>query len=491
MKIKLKQLLKGIPFLEIKGSKEVEVTGLCNNSKLAVPGSLFFAKKGGKQHGNSFIPEVKEAGCVAVATDMFDPFLKDIVQIIHPDIVALEPVIAERFYDYPSKKLLTVGITGTNGKTTTSYLIKHLLDAVDLPAGLIGTIEWIVKDAVFPSALTTPDVITNQKLLHEMDSVGCKSVVMEVSSHALDQKRVEGIDFDVAIFTNLTEDHLDYHNTMGEYGEAKAKLFASLKKTKGSKKPYPKIAIVNQDSMWHKEMIENLNVSLLTYGLSKEANVRAEQIRLYPNGSECQICFQDEVLPFKTALIGKFNIYNCLAVTAAAIGIGLDLSKVLSILSSFKAVPGRLERVDNEFGKNVFVDYAHTEDALKNVLETLKEITEGRLLCVFGCGGNRDKQKRPKMGAVVEKLADLVFVTSDNPRGEPAEDIVEEILLGIQDKKKICVEVDRRRAIEKAVSQMKVDDVLLIAGKGHEDYQIFSNHTIHFDDRIVAKEYCR
>jgi UDP-N-acetylmuramoyl-L-alanyl-D-glutamate--2,6-diaminopimelate ligase len=491
MKVKLKQLIKGIPFLEVKGSKEVEITGLCNNSKLAVPGSLFFAKKGEKYHGNSFIPEVKAAGCAAVATDMFDPFLKDIVQIIHPDIRALEPLIAERFYGYPSKKLLCVGITGTNGKTTTSYLIKHLFDALDLPAGLIGTIEWIIKNTVLPSRLTTPDIITNQKLLNEMVSVGCKSVVMEVSSHALDQKRVAGIDFDIAIFTNLTEDHLDYHSSMEEYASAKAKLFASLSKNKEPGKSYPKFAIINQDCMWYKEMIENLTVSLLTYGISSDADVRAQNIQLHPHGSECQICYKDQVIPFRTSLIGKFNISNSLAVAATAIALGIDLSKALSILSSFKAVPGRLEKVENKLNKNIFVDYAHTEDALRNVLETLKELTKGRLLCVFGCGGNRDKQKRPKMGAVVEKLADVLFVTSDNPRGESPESIVEDILMGIQDKKKVCVEVDRRHAIEKAISQMKKDDVLLIAGKGHEDYQIFSNHTIHFDDRIVAKEYCR
>ncbi len=491
MRIKLKQLLKGIPLIEVKGSKEVEVVGLCNNSKLAAPGFLFFAKKGTKQHGNSFISEVREAGVVAIATDLFDPFLKNIVQIIHPDIVSLEALLAARFYDYPSRKLLTVGITGTNGKTTSSYLIKYLFDAMELPAGLIGTIEWIIKDTIFPSSLTTPDVITNQKLLYEMNAVGCKSIVMEVSSHALDQKRVSAIDFDLAIFTNLTEDHLDYHHTMEEYGRTKAKLFTSLGKEGKFGKPYPKIAILNYDSIWSKEMIKNLTVPLITYGLFEGADVRAGQIHLYPNGSECLISFQDQLLPFKTSLIGKFNIYNCLAVTAAALGLGWDLAKVLSILSSFKSVPGRLERVDNEKGKNVFVDYAHTEDALKNVLESLKEIAKGRILCVFGCGGNRDKQKRPKMGAVVEKLADLVFITSDNPRGEPAETIIEEILSGIQDTKKVCVEIDRRKAIEKAVGLLKADDVLLIAGKGHENYQIFSHHTIHFDDRIIAKEYCR
>jgi UDP-N-acetylmuramoyl-L-alanyl-D-glutamate--2,6-diaminopimelate ligase len=490
--MKLKHLIKGIPSLELKGShKDVEITGLCNNSKLAAPGFLFFAKKGTKQHGNTFIMEVKAAGAAAVATDLFDPFLEGMVQIIHPDSVALEALLAERFYDYPSRKLFSVGITGTNGKTTSAYLIKHLLDSMGMSTGLIGTIEWIIKENVFPSSLTTPDTITNQKLLHEMVSAGCQSVVMEVSSHALDQKRVSGIDFDVALFTNLTQDHLDYHLTMEEYAKAKAKLFSSLGKKTDFKKPYPKIAIVNQDDPWAQEMIKDISVRPISYGLLEKADVRAEEIRLSANGSDCVICFKNKRIPFKSSLIGKFNIYNVLGVTAMAAAMGWDLEQVLSILSTFKTVPGRLERVENEEGRSIFVDYAHTEDALKNVLETLKQLSSARVLCVFGCGGNRDKQKRPKMGATAEQLADVIFITSDNPRGEDPEAIIQEILAGIQNKEKTFVEVDRKKAIELAISQMQKDDILLIAGKGHENYQVFSHHTIHFDDRIIAKGYGR
>ncbi len=490
--MKLKQLIKGIPALELKGShKDVEITGLCNNSKLGAPGFLFFAKKGTKQHGNAFISEVKAAGAVAVATDLFDPFLEGMIQIIHPNVVALEATLAERFYEYPSRKLFSIGITGTNGKTTSAYLIKHLLDSMEISTGLIGTIEWIIKENVFPSSLTTPDTITNQKLLHEMVAAKCQGVVMEVSSHALDQKRVAGIDFDVALFTNLTQDHLDYHLTMEEYAQAKAKLFSSLGARSDFKKPYPKIAVVNQDDPWSKEMIKDLTASLITYGLSESADVRAEEIELLPTGSEFFIRFKNKRIPFKSPLIGKFNIYNILGVVSIAAGMGWDLSQTLSILKSFKMVPGRLERVENEEGRNIFVDYAHTEDALKNVLETVKEISTAKVLCVFGCGGNRDKQKRPKMGATAEQLADAVFITSDNPRGEDPATIIQEILAGIQDKEKVFVEIDRKKAIELAISQMQKDDILLIAGKGHENYQVFSHHTIHFDDRIIAKEYGR
>lgn len=490
MRVKLKQLIKGIPSIEIKGSKDVDILGLCNNSKLAAPGFLFFAKKGLTSSGNNFIAEAALSGCVAVATDLFDPFLKNVVQIIHPDVAALESILSERFYSYPSRKLMMVGITGTNGKTTCSYLIKHLFDSMDLPAGLIGTIEWIVKDNVFPSNVTTPDIITNQKLLHEMSVVGCQSAVMEVSSHALSQGRVSSIDFDIAIFTNLTQDHLDYHRSMQEYAQSKSILFSSLGKKGFSGKTCPKAAIINQDSPWAQEITKDLSVRQISYGLSETAEVRADKIQLYPDGMEFLVSYKEKTHLFRSSLIGKFNVYNILATIATAMSLEWDFFEVLTVLSSFKAVPGRLERVDNPQGKNIFVDYAHTEDALKNVLETLKEIASGRLFCVFGCGGNRDRLKRPKMGLVAEQYADLVFVTSDNPRGELAESIIEEILTGIKHREKISIEVDRRKAIEKAVRLLNPDDVLLIAGKGHENYQVFSNHTIHFDDRMVAQESC-
>ncbi len=489
--MKLKQLLKDIPFIEVRGSKEIDVLGLSCNSKLVAPGFLFFAKKGSKQNGNQFIQEAILAGAVGIVTDLFDPFLKNVVQVLCKDVSSLEAVLSDRFYRSPSRKLLTVGITGTNGKTTCSYLVKHLFNRMGLETGLIGTIEWAFKDSVFPSNLTTPDVITCQKLLHEMVVAGCQSVVMEVSSHALSQGRVDPIDFDLAIFTNLTQDHLDYHSTMQEYAEAKAKLFTSLGKKGPSDKKFRKRAIVNQDSPWTKTVIKELCTDCISYGLGSDADLYAQKIKLCPDGMEFEVCYQGERAFLRSSLIGKFNVYNLLAAAAAGLSLDWKLSDIVAVLSSFKAVPGRLERVENAQEKNIFVDYAHTEDALQNALMTLREIGKGKLICVFGCGGNRDRLKRPKMGHVAEEHADLVFVTSDNPRGERPEEIIREILLGIQDQKHIVVEVDRKKAIQKAVEILGKDDILLIAGKGHENYQIFSHHTIHFDDRIVAKEYCR
>ncbi|MES2200031.1 MAG: UDP-N-acetylmuramoyl-L-alanyl-D-glutamate--2,6-diaminopimelate ligase [Chlamydiota bacterium] len=489
--MKLKKLLQNIPSLTVKGFKDIEITGLCNNSKQAAPGYLFFAKKGLVHNGNQYITDALSAGIVALATDLYNPFLENVVQLIHPNVPLLESILAEKFYDAPSKKILTIGITGTNGKTTTSYLIKHLLDHLQMPSGLIGTIEWIVKNNIFPSTQTTPDILTNQKLLHEMLLAGCKSAVMEVSSHGLDQGRVQTIDFDIAIFTNLTQDHLDYHGTMESYALAKSKLFTSLNPEKGKEKNYPKKVLINIDSPFAKTMLQNVRVPILTYGLSEEADVRAEEIHLSITGSSCMICYKECKTPFHTPLIGKFNLYNCLAAIGTGLSLGYDLVKVLTILSSFAAVPGRMERIENVSKKHIFVDYAHTEDALKNVLESLREVTKGKVICVFGCGGNRDRLKRPKMGAVAEKFSDKLVITSDNPRSEPPELVIQEILAGVQNKEKVMVEPDRKKAIGLAIFELDVHDVLLIAGKGHENYQIFAHYAIHFDDRIVAKEYCR
>ncbi len=481
--MKLKKLLLDIPSIEVRGSKEVEIKGLCNNSKIAAPGDLFFAKKGFTQSGAEFAKEAILSGAVAIVTDFYDPFLQNVVQVICSDVSFLESLLAKRFYQDPSKDLFLVGITGTNGKTTCSYLIKYLLDSLEMPCGLIGTIEWIIKNKVYPSRYTTPDILTNQKLLHEMVASGCLASVMEVSSHGLDQGRVSGLAFSAAVFTNLTQDHLDYHKTMEEYGKAKARLFSSLSKTK--------VAIVNADSFWTSTMIKECSCSILTYGFSKEADLRAEELTLSAQGSRCFICYKEERVPFFSSLVGKFNMYNLLAAIAVGISLGKELQKILSILSSFIAVQGRLERVENSSSKNIFVDYAHTEDALQNTLSTLRELSKGKLICVFGCGGNRDKEKRPKMGAVAVELADEVFVTSDNPRGEVPETIIAEILAGIPTLDKVRVEVDRKIAIEKAIEVLGPQDILLIAGKGHENTQIFIDHAIHFDDRIVAKAYCK
>lgn len=487
-RIKIKKLLRNIPVQAIKGSKDVDITGLSSNSKMVAPGNLFIAKKGLTTDGAKFIPDAIAAGASAILTDLYDPFFPDVVQIIHPDVAAIEAAIAKEYYGHPSNRLFLVGITGTNGKTTTSYLVRHLFEKLGERCGLIGSIEWVAGQHVYPSGRTTPDVLQNYKLFHEMLNMGCQDCVMEVSSHALEQGRVQSIEFDVAVFTNLTQDHLDYHQTMKAYALAKAKLFSSL--NNHGEKPYPKTAVVNIDSSFASQMLAHCTSEVLTYGIEQPADLTASEIQLSASGIEFTVNFCDQSRRFASPLIGRFNVYNLLAAIGVGIARGHELEEILLCLSSFRKVPGRLERVPNEKGLNIFVDYAHTDDALCNVLNTLQEIKQGRLITVFGCGGNRDQSKRPKMGATAEKLSDLAIITSDNPRKEDPDEIIRNILAGLKSPANALVVVNRKEAIYRAIQMARPQDVILIAGKGHETYQEVSNQTIDFDDRIVAQSAC-
>lgn len=485
--MKLKKILKDIPLKDVKGSKEIEITGLCANSKLVAPGNLFVAKKGRVEDGTQYIHEAVDAGAVAVLTDILDPSLKKVTQIIHPHVVDIEGQLAAHYYQFPSRQLFTVGITGTNGKTTTSFLVKHLLDQLDMPCGLIGTIEYIIGKNRYQATRTTPDVISNHKMLREMLTQGCKAAVMEVTSHALDQGRTKNIEFDAAIFTNLTLDHLDYHHTMENYCHAKQKLFKELESKKASSN-FP-IAIMNADSPWTEKMLVDCKAHILTYGLDIKARVRAKNIEFSSQGTRFKICYQGEQIDCESPLVGRFNIYNYLAAVCVGIARQEPLEKIVGILSSFSGIPGRMQRVNNDLHLNIFVDFAHTDDALSNVLECLQEFKKGRIITVFGCGGDRDASKRPKMAKAAEELSDFSIVTSDNPRSENPESICQQITQGFR-KNHWKVEVDRRKAIRLAIEMAHPEDIILIAGKGHEAYQIFAHKTIEFDDRKVAAQIC-
>jgi UDP-N-acetylmuramoyl-L-alanyl-D-glutamate--2,6-diaminopimelate ligase len=485
--MKLKKLLLNFPHLQVKGPKDVLITGISSNSKCVVPGNLFIAKKGLTHNATHFVPEAIAAGAVAIVTDFYDPLISEIAQIVHSHPADIEADLAAAFYQYPNIKLFTVGITGTNGKTTTSYLIKHLLDSLNEPCGLIGTVEWILGSHVMPSTHTTPDVLTNQKLFHEMCAHGLKAVAMEVSSHALVQERVRGIEFDVAVFTNLTHDHLDYHKTMEHYADAKAQLFASLGKS-SPKKHFPKIVVINSDSTASVRMMRDCTVPAITYGVDRTADLMARDIHLTNTGIQCTLTYKGEIASLHTVLIGRFNLYNCLAAAGVGLARGFSLQQIAKSLSAFRSVRGRLERVENPYNRHVYVDYAHTDDALENVLKTLREITKGKLITVFGCGGNRDPTKRCKMAAVAERLSDETVVTSDNPRNEDPEAILKEILSGFSTHFRPHVFLDRKDAISYALRLAHPEDIVLIAGKGHEMYQIFAHKTIDFDDRKVALE---
>jgi UDP-N-acetylmuramoyl-L-alanyl-D-glutamate--2,6-diaminopimelate ligase len=476
MIMKLRQLVRGVE-CEVEGSREVVITGICSDSKRVAPGNLFVARKGKKFDGRVFIPDAIASGAVAVLSDRFDPFLKGVTQIVHPDLFVIEPILARRFYPV-GEEFVPIGVTGTNGKTTTTYLIHHIMESVGMAWGMMGTIECCFAGKRFPSTHTTADLFTCSRFLHEMEQSGCRGVAMEVASHALDQGRVRGIDFQIGIFTNLTQDHLDYHQTMENYGKTKAQLFSSLKASG--------CAVVNGDDPWAKKMVEGCPADVVTYGLGEGVDLRAEKVELRSNGTD----FVVRGTLFHSPLIGKFNVYNVLAAIGAALRMGIPSERIAAALQTFPGVRGRLERVENRKGISIVVDYAHTDDALRNVLSTLRGITTGKLIVVSGAGGDKDKGKRPKMGAVMEQLADLAIITSDNPRSEDPQTISNEILGGFKKPEEALVVLDRGDAIARAVDLAVRGDVILIAGKGHETTQVFAHKTIHFDDREAALAAC-
>jgi len=474
--VKLKALLRGLEVV-VKGSKEGEITGISADSKTVSPGNLFIAKS------PQYIPEALNGGASAIVTDFYDPFIH-VPQLIVEKPSRWESILASRYYSYPSRELLTVGITGTKGKTTTSYLIWHLLNSLGKKSGLIGTVETIVGEERKASTLTTHFPIYNQKLLREMVTKGCTAVSLEISSHGLEQNRVGEIEFDLALFTNLYPDHLDYHKTVEEYAAAKQKLFQQLDKSKKKSKR----AFFNADNPWTHFMKEGLQTPHWTFGIEQAADVQASDLRFEASRTTFLVTFQGVTHRFSIPLMGRFNVYNALGAIGIGLHLGASLLQISDSLNQFTAVPGRLEPVVNGKGIAVFVDYAHTGEALDNVLGTLREAAPRRILCVFGCGGDRDPLRRSGMAKAAERWADLAIVTSDNPRSESPQAIIEEILRNFSTPAKAIVEPDRVSAIHRAITLAQPGDLVLIAGKGHEKIQIFAHQTIPFDDVLVAKE---
>lgn len=479
--MKLRKLFKVVPSVKFKSAKDPEITGISSNSKLVAPGNLFIAKKGFSDDGNHYIREATRAGASAILTDLFDPSLKEVIQVIHPNPKAIEGDLAANFYHNPSDALFMVGITGTNGKTTTSFLVKYLLDHLNgAETGLIGTIEYIVGQQRYQAIRTTPDVLTNQKMLKEMCHQGCKSAVMEVTSHALDQGRVNNLRFDVAIFTNLSLDHLDYHKTMDAYAAAKNRLFSELN---------PSYAVANADSPWLEKILNGYKGKIVTYGIENASDLRALKLKLTSQGTTFTLLHQGKSFNVEIPLVGRFNVYNCLAAIGACLPLQ-PIEKIISLLTQAPSVPGRLEPVPNPLNLKIYVDFAHTDDALQNVLVSLSEFKTGKLITVFGCGGDRDRSKRALMAMSAEKYSDHCIITSDNPRTENPEEICKEIATGFKNR---CyeIELDRKKAIAKAIEMASPNDIILIAGKGHETSQVFAYKTIEFNDRKVAEELCK
>jgi UDP-N-acetylmuramoyl-L-alanyl-D-glutamate--2,6-diaminopimelate ligase len=482
--MRLKNLLKSLPSIDVRGSKEIEISSITANSHLVVPGSLFIAKRGSVFDGNQFVPEAIASGAVCVLSDLYDPSLQ-ITQLVATDVRSVEAHLAAAFWQWPSKELMMVGVTGTSGKTTTTYILRHLFSHVGISSGLIGTVAYIAGDRQCEAPNTTPDVVTTHRLLREIARSGSAACVMEVSSHALEQGRVAEVGFDTAIFTNLSHEHLDYHVTMEAYAHAKNRLFRSL----GEDGKTDAIAVANAQDPWMKAVLEGTKAKVVTYAIDAPADVQATNLRFTATSTTFMLSYEGSSLEVCLPLAGRYNVANALAAASAFLARGYSLEQMAKGLATVQAPPGRLERVANEAGLTVYVDYAHKVDALRKVLETLREGTPGRLITVFGCGGDRDRAKRPLMAKASEELSDITIVTSDNPRSEDPHAIIQEICGGFA-KKGHHVIADRREAIDKAVRLANTNDVVLIAGKGHEKYQIFAHGTVPFDDCQVVSECC-
>ncbi len=471
----------------IRGELDRHISGIAMDSRRVVPGNLFFALPGLRSDGTRYIDEAIGRGAVAVVTrrlPLTAPTKVTFIQADDPrDLLAR---VAQRYFKFPDRDLRMVGVTGTNGKTTVTHLIKHFLEDGE-KAGLLGTIAYDLGVRTVPSFKTTPESLDIFGMIAQMRDSGCRSAVMEVSSHGIDQKRVHGMQFGVAVFTNLTRDHLDYHHTMDEYFEVKARFFT------GGVGRTPEIAVINLDDPYGVRLAarvagEHPTVRVVTYGEAPEAMVRAEEVSLGFKTSGFRLVWPEGALQVESPLIGRYNVSNLLAAFAAGWAMGRTPAAMAARLASFHGVAGRMERIEMGQPFNVLVDYAHTDDALRNALGMLRAITPGRLLVVFGCGGNRDRTKRPLMVRAVQEVADYAFATADNPRSEGLQKIFEDMRQGVTDDSRITWVDDRRRAISLALDIALPGDCLLIAGKGHESYQEFGDTVIPFDDRQVVRE---
>ncbi|MGE5659962.1 MAG: UDP-N-acetylmuramoyl-L-alanyl-D-glutamate--2,6-diaminopimelate ligase [Actinomycetota bacterium] len=488
--MKLKELLATVPNVSLSTphpALDAEVKGLTTNSHACQSGDLFIGMPGTRVDGGDFWPAAIASGAVAA---LVTPQAAQKTQTHDACIIPADDMtqacaqVAAAFYGYPTQKLKLVGVTGTNGKTTTTHLIEFLLSKTDWPTMLLGTLYTRWPGYLETAVHTTPFAVELQKQFAQAVNAGCKYGVMEVSSHALAQRRVLGCSFEVSVFTNLTQDHLDFHRDMEDYFEAKALLF-SPHYLKGR-------AIINADDPYGQRLIATLNSEQVwSYSTqNSQADLWADQLEYQPNGVKGVLHTPKGETAFYLPLVGQYNLSNLLAAVGAALQLGLELSTLAEKLPEFPGVPGRVERVQisAEQDISVIVDYAHTPDSLENLLKASRPFIPGRMICVFGCGGDRDRTKRPKMGKIVAELANVTVVTSDNPRTEDPERILQDILAGIPAEVKPIVIGDRAQAIHTAILEAQPGDGILIAGKGHEDYQILGTEKIHFDDREQARE---
>ena len=479
--MQLENLLDGVELRE-RAVRDVEITGICYDTREMIPGCLFAALPGYKTDGQYYIEEALERGAAAVlcrrAPAGEGPWL------VTPDPRAALARISANWFGNPARELTVIGVTGTNGKTTTTYLLKAMLEGTaGAKVGLIGTNQNLIGERSLPAHRTTPESWEVHKLLREMADAGCTHVVMEVSSHALVLHRVDAIPFAVGIFTNLTRDHLDFHPTMEDYRRAKGLLFRQCA-----------AAVLNLDDEAGRRYLGEVNCPAVTYSENKdEADLTAKNIRLFPRRVEFEAVCRGAIARVKLPIPGGFTIYNALGVLSCGLALGLPLGAAAKALENARGVKGRIEAVDVPADYTVIIDYAHTPDALENILTTVRDFTAGRVICLFGCGGDRDRSKRPMMGAAAGALADLVVVTSDNPRTEAPEAIIRDILAGMEDEETApyLVEPDRRSAIRRALEEARPGDTVVLAGKGHETYQEIDGVQYHLDEREEIAAYFR
>ena len=479
--MRLAEILKGTENKNIGISADPDIRRITNDSRSVASGDMFVAFRGYVANGYDFINGAvsKGAGVIIAEKDFEAP--DNVMKIVVKDTRSALPVIADNFYGHPSQKLKVIGVTGTNGKTTITYIIESILKKAGEEPGVIGTISYRINGKTSRAKNTTPGPLELQSMLSDMVRSSAHYAVMEVSSHALDQRRVECVFFDVAIFTNITPEHLDYHKTEKEYFNAKAKIFAHLK-TVGC-------AILNNDDYKVAALKDSIKNKIITFGIKEKSDVSARNIRLSLDSSEFDAVTPRGFFKVSTSLIGKHNVSNILAAVAAGEALGIDLKTIKAGIEAMTHVPGRFESIECGQTFKIFVDFAHTEDALYKILSLLREVSKSKIITVFGCGGDRDRAKRPLMGKVACKLSDHVIITSDNPRFEESGNIIDEIVKGIKGTfSNYEIEADRQKAIEKALSKAGVNSIVVIAGKGHENYQIIKDKVMPFDDRDVVRK---
>ncbi len=486
--MKLNRLIEELRPEAVVGKTMVEVKGIEADSRRIQPGYIFVAIHGREDSGTEYIPQARDRGAVGIVLREFSSSVNsNLAQIRVSDPRRALAILANAIFCHPSDSMKMIGVVGTNGKTTVTHLARSIFESAGIYTGLIGTNYYGIGQRRLPAELTTPAPPRLQELLAEMKRASSSRVIMEVSSHAIAQHRLEGIDFQTAVFTNLSRDHLDYHRTMEEYGAVKTSFFQDF--SRGKIAVGEKTVIINHDDPLSRKILQVIETPVISYGLRTPSDLFASDISLSRGGSSFDLHWKDSVYKVLIALPGRHNIYNALAAIGLGLSEGIELPDIINSLQKIRGISGRLEQVDTGRGFDLFIDYAHTPDGLENVLGALREIGYRRIIVVFGCGGDRDETKRPLMGEVAARLADRVIVTSDNPRSEDPEKIINDILSGIiRVDNRVTAIVDRRVAIEEACNQAKRGDVVLIAGKGHERKQIFRDTIIPFSDREVSKE---